>query len=416
MENPRSRQIVIAGAGIAGLTAAIAFAARGFAVRVFEQAPQLAEVGAGLQLSPNATRILRQLGVMEHLAAGAVRAESVTILSAKRQSELARVPLGEAADKRWGAPYLVAHRADLQTALLARARRDPDIEIVTGARVADAALHARGATVSIDRGGRIDEVSCLLLVGADGVWSSVRALGNGKPANRHTGQAAWRATVQTESEAGRRFAKIMPADRVSVFAHPRFHLVAYPVRGGTAINLAVLAPTPEGAERSAAPDLAPLRRATRGLKGPLKDFTASVGAWTLWPLHEVDPELGWTGDKGVVLIGDAAHAMTPFAAQGAAMAIEDAATLAEIVAARAPDQPGAQAIWEKLRRRRVERVAKRGRFNHFTWNARGLVAMARNIVLSMRRPEALMRDFDWLYGHDAVKAAKDAVAPPPKKG
>jgi salicylate hydroxylase len=151
MDAPRSRQIVVAGAGIAGLTAAIAFARKGFSVQVYEQAAELQETGAGLQLSPNATRVLGALDVLEHLAPAAIAPERIDMRGARRQKLLGSVPLGKDAETRWGAPYLVAHRADLQSALLARARRDPDIRIATGARVSDAALHTRGATVSIDR-------------------------------------------------------------------------------------------------------------------------------------------------------------------------------------------------------------------------------------------------------------------------
>ena len=140
----RSRQIIIAGAGIAGLTAALCFSARGYAVRLYERAETLSEVGAGLQVPPNASRILDRLGVLDRLRPAAVRPESLVLRRAKGMAGITRLPLGDAAEARWGAPYLVTHRADLQSALLTAVRHDPDITLVTGATVNDHATHAQG--------------------------------------------------------------------------------------------------------------------------------------------------------------------------------------------------------------------------------------------------------------------------------
>ena len=406
METPRPRQIVIAGAGIAGLTAAIAFAMRGFSVRLYEQAPELEEAGAGLQLSPNATRLLDSLGVLDFLRPAAVRPDRIELRGGRDGKPIASIPLGSEAEDRWGAPYLVVHRADLQSALVARAAREHDIKLVKGARVADAALHARGATVSIDRGGRIDEVSCLLLVGADGVRSGVRGLGRGARADRPTGHVAWRTTIRHDSRTGEALSGLMPDDAVTVFLHPRFHLVAYPIRAGTALNLVVITKGDEGMERAAGADPAPLAKAMRRLRGPLASLAQDAAPWTLWPISAVDERIAWTGAQGVALVGDAAHAMTPFAAQGAAMAIEDAVILADLVAGRPGDIAGALAAYEAIRRPRVKRVASRGRFNHFVWHARFPVSFGRNIVLKLRE-KSLAADLDWLYGYDARRAAAE---------
>ena len=409
MDVQRRRQIVVAGAGIAGLAAAIAFARKGFSVQVYEQAPELHEAGAGLQLSPNATRLLAALGVMEHMAPAAVAPERIDLRGARRQQLLASVELGDAAEARWNAPYLVAHRADLQSAMLARARRDPDIHIETGARVSDAALHAMVATVSIDRGARIDEVSCLLLVGADGVRSSVRALGGGKPAHRPSGFVAWRTTIRRDSRLGEALAEVAPSDAVTAFLSPRFHLVAYPIRAGAAINLvAVTKGSAEIDRPSGVADHTPLADAMRGLRGPLATLAEEAAPWTQWPLFEVDERISWTAEKGAALIGDAAHAMLPFAAQGAAMAIEDAVVLSELVAAGQDDMPTALAAYERLRRPRVRKVIARGRFNQRAWHAGGITALVRNLVLAARRGR-LASDFDWLYGHTALAEAKAAL-------
>lgn len=403
MSTDRSRQVVVAGAGIAGLTAAIAFARKGFSVQVYEQAPQLDEVGAGLQVPPNATRLLTALGVTEHLMPAAVVPERIDLRDAVRQHRLASVRLGASAAARWKAPYLVAHRADLQSALLAQARRKPDIRIVTGARVADAALHARGATVSVDRNGRIDEVACLLLVGADGVHSSVRRLGGGTSAEQPSGYVAWRTTVLRDGRVGRSLAEAMPQDAVTAFLHPRFHLIAYPLRGGSSLNL--VAVTRSGGD---AADHAELAAAMHGAGGPLARLADDAAPWIPWPISTVDTAISWTGGTSVALIGDAAHAMTPFAAQGAAMAIEDAVALAELVAGLPDDRPAALAAYETLRRQRIKHVAARGRFNQRAYHAAGPMALGRDLVMHLRG-DRMASDLDWLYGYDAQAEAASAA-------
>lgn len=407
MDAPRSRQIVIAGAGIAGLTAAIAFARRGFSVQLYEQAPELEEAGAGLQLSPNATRLLEWLGVLDFLRPAAVRPERIDMRGGRSGKPIASIPLGSEAESRWGAPYLVVHRADLQSALVSRAAREHDIRLVKGARVADAALHARGVTVSIDRGGRIDEVPCLLLVGADGVRSGVRGLGGGARADSPSGNVAWRTTIRRDGRIGEALSSLTPDDAVTVFLHPRFHLVAYPIRAGTALNLVAITKGDEGMVRPAVTDAGVLQKAMRSACRPLASLPLDAAPWTLWPISTVDERIAWTGPQGVALVGDAAHAMTPFAAQGAAMAIEDAVILADLVSARPGDIAGALAAYETIRRPRVKRVAARGRFNHFAWHARFPVSIGRNMVLGLRQ-ERLASDLDWLYGYDARKAAAEA--------
>lgn len=404
MEAQRSRQIVIAGAGIAGLTAAIAFAKNGFSVQLYEQARQFEDAGTGIQLSPNATRVLAHLGVLDYLLPTAVEPRAVVVREARRLRKLAEVPLGSRAEDRWGAPYLVVHRADLQTALLARAKREPDIRIVTGARLSDAAFHARGVTVSLDVVGDVKEVACRLLIGADGVASTVRNLGTRDAPPKYSGYAAWRATVRADSDIGQALATVMPADCVTVYAHKRFHLVGYPIRGGVATNLvAIVDSKSEEARPGGRGDPAVLQRAMRGTAEPLNSLANGVEPWTLWPIREVPPDHPWTGGAGVALIGDAAHALTPFAAQGAAMAIEDAITLASLVIAMPDDLAGGLARYEALRRPRIKRVEARGRFNHFAWHASGPVALVRNIVLRRRSGKQLADELDWLYGYDATK-------------
>ncbi|PBB85420.1 MULTISPECIES: FAD-dependent monooxygenase [unclassified Mesorhizobium] len=409
MNETRSRQIVIAGAGVAGLTAALAFARRGHAVRIFEQAKTLEAAGAGIQLSPNATRILRQLGVLDRLLPNAVRPEAVVLKDAASLRELARVPLRGASEARWGAPYLVAHRGDLQAALLGAVAEHPDIEIVTGARVSGIAAAPQGIAVTAETDGRKIEAEGQLLVGADGVWSSVRTQLAGSESafrrSRFSGELAWRATVRADSAAGEAFAGIGAGDCVTTFLHPGFHLVAYPVSKGSAFNLAAFTKGERIAESwSGHADPALLAGAMRGTAPSLTRLVALAGPWTAFPIHTVE-QRRWTAQR-VALIGDAAHAMTPFAAQGAAMAIEDAAMLASLIPDLPADLQESLSIWENLRRPRIEKVLRRGALNRLAWHAWGPVAIARNLVLATRPGEKLAADLDWLYGWEERKVVR----------
>jgi salicylate hydroxylase len=398
MAEARSRQIIIAGAGIAGLTAALAFAVRGYPVRVFERAQRLDEVGAGIQLSPNATRILDRLGVLPGLRHTAVRPDAVVLRDASSLVELGRVQLGAAAEWRWKAPYLTAHRADLQSVLLAHVAREPGIQLVTGATVREVTQHPLGVTVSIEIAGRINQATGMLLVGADGVWSDTRRLAGGETKSRFSGQVAWRRTIRAESPAGVSLAAVGVGGVVTAFLAPGFHLIAYPVRAGAALNLAAFTRGNAMAETwSGKMDTKVLKNAMPRTAPALLKLADDAGEWTVWPIHTTR-QGPWTAPGGIALIGDAAHAMTPFAAQGAAMAIEDAETLAGHVLERPDSVAAALAAWEKERRKRVERVARRGSFNRLAWHAGGPVAIVRNAILRMRTPEKLATSLDWLYG------------------
>ena len=392
------RHIVISGAGIAGLTAAIAFARRGFAVRILERAAALEEVGAGLQISPNATRILSRLGVLDIVAPLTVRPEAVVLRDATTLKERARVPLGASAERRWKAPYLVAHRADLQSALLARANEIDSIELSLGTSVTDVQLRSDGITVSFDQNGISSEVSASLFVAADGVWSHSRRLVGPNEKGRFSGSLAWRTTLLADSDAGCHFAAFSSPEMVTTYLHGGFHLVAYPIRAASAINLAAFTPGRAITEHWAgetSPDA--LRQAMRDAAPQLAELADKAAPWTIWPLHTVDASRPWTAPGGIALIGDAAHAMTPFAAQGAAMAIEDAYMLADAVAS-ATSTAQALSQWEAARKPRVAQVARRGALNHFAWNASGPVALARNLFLKLKSPDSLAADMDWLYG------------------
>lgn len=378
------------------MAAALAFARKGWTSSVYERVELLEEIGAGIQLSPNATRLLDRLGVLERLRPHAVQPEAVVLRHAATLAEVARVPLGVAAEHRWGAPYLTAHRADLQAALLAEADHDDAIALHFGSAAQDFSLGP--PSLAVNQGASGNSVDADLVVGADGVWSSIRALGGQKGKSRFVGQLAWRRTIdRAVAEAvDPRLAEPV----VAAFLHPGFHMIAYPVRGGRQVNLAAFTRHRRevGEGWMIRQDVAPLRTALRGTAPALQALVEEDTGWTAWPIHVADLDGAWIDPGGLAIIGDAAHAMTPFAAQGAAMAIEDAWTLAE--AASQPNKTMADALieWNVARRRRVLRVARRGAFNEFAWHARGPIAMARDMVLRMRGPQRLAADLDWLYG------------------
>ncbi len=396
--NAKKRPVVIAGGGIAGLSTALSLADMGFQARVFEKSAFLEEFGAGLQISPNASRILARLGVLERLLPLASQPDAVRLVDSAASKLRAAMPLGLLATQRWGSAYLVAHRADLHSALLDTARNHPMIEITTGCQVSGITQSDDGSLVSLAMDGKSAVRNCLMVVGADGVWSNLRASVRQDHHSRFTNFVAWRALIDVAQASALPFAK---ANTVTAYMSRDFHLISYPVKAGKQLNLVAVHRSASLAERwvvdaniSELFDVA--RRANLGV---LEQFPTD---WTAWPLHGVDPSQAWSDRRNLVLVGDAAHAMTPFGAQGAAMAIEDAYVLARCVAAQPDDLPAAFSQYENQRKPRVTRVIKRGALNQFAWHASGPAAMARNLMLKTRTGKGLMRDLDWLYGFDAV--------------
>jgi salicylate hydroxylase len=324
----------------------------------------------------------------------------VRLKDANTLRELASVPLGKFAEQRWNAPYLVSHRADLQQALLTEARSRPEIEINTGMRLAEVSREPPGHVIASfgDPEGNTTTAECPLLIGADGVWSASRRFVEHSARNRFSGQIAWRTTIDTNSAAGEAFRKLADSDSVTTFVHASFHLVAYPLRAGAEINLVAFTPAMDIAQSWAVQaEMSILLHAVARSSPALARLVEMAGHWTAWPLHTVDPAASWTA-PGIALIGDAAHAVTPFAAQGAAMAIEDAALLAQYVAEPNAREQGAISLWEQQRKARLSKVARRGALNKMAWNAAGPLALARNLVLRMRSSQSLATDLDWLYG------------------
>lgn len=385
--------IAISGAGIAGLSAALAFSRAGFDVDLFERSPKLEEVGAGLQLSPNATRLLERLGAIDELREFAVQPEEIAIRRGDNLKKLASVPLGNAATQRWQAPYLTIHRADLQKVLLNNVLSNPRINLFTGCNIQSATEHETGIVIS-SANNTPTSSPYALLIAADGVWSTLRTTIPNTTDAQYSGYLAWRCVIDARDT-------FLPATQVTTWVDSSYHLVSYPVRAGREINLVAVTPAPAASKSwSNNADANFLLSAMRRSSSQLKELVQTATSWTSWPIYAAAKNNAWSNGKSIVLIGDAAHAMTPFAAQGAAMAIEDAYILASCAEKNSNDFAAAVSSYETLRRQRISRVAARGAFNRFTWHAAGPIAFGRNLVLSLRGPEQLMADFNWLYGYD----------------
>ncbi|WP_018239602.1 FAD-dependent monooxygenase [Ensifer sp. BR816] len=380
--------VAVVGAGIAGLTMALCLARQGFSTDIFEQADALDEVGAGLQLSPNASRILTDLGLLPALQDVWSEPDSIALVDGRTLRPLTDVPAGANARSRWAAPYGVLHRASLQKILLRAVRSEPLCRLHLGKRVEGDPVAAVAAVI-----GRRPKV----VIGADGIWSQTRASIDGAGGVRFSGNIAWRLLLPGVEASTR-----LSASRVTAFLGPNAHLVAYPLREIDGFNLVAIIGGKPTAAAWIGQDSEERRRefaaAFENWHRDLRSMIENAVSATYWPLCTVD-EGAWHNGRDLVLIGDAAHAMTPFAAQGAAMAIEDASELAHCLATCA-DPPAAFGRYEHARRARIARVRNRAAFNRFAYHARGPVRVARNLVLALKGPEALAADLDWLYGYD----------------
>ncbi len=232
-----SRTIFVAGAGIGGLTASLALAARGFRVVVLEKAERLEEIGAGVQLSPNASRVLVALGLQSRLAVRAVSPDTISLMSVQSNGEVARLPLGQTTAVRDGAPYWVMHRADLQAALQAEVKEHHDIELRLGCQFEDVATHAKGLTIVQRNGMRRQQDLALALIGADGIWSAVRHHLFPELQPQFSGLIAWRGTL----DAGQ-LPREYTSRGVQVWMGPNAHMVAYPISGARQINIVAVVP------------------------------------------------------------------------------------------------------------------------------------------------------------------------------
>lgn len=391
-------EALIAGGGIGGLACALACARSGVRVRLYEQAAAFGEVGAGVQLGPNAVRVLQGWGLAPGLDAVAARPQALQVMRADTGERLATLPLGAAMLQRYGAPYLTVHRADLHRLLLDAVAAHDTVALRTGCTVQAVAQTADAVQLQLD--GLAVEGD--LLVGADGVWSRVRDAWPGNEPARYTGHLAWRALLrQADLPAALR------TQDVTAWLGPRLHVVHYPVRGGEWLNIAgfIEGPRPPDlanwdiAPADLAAEAGGLPAALRAAAPPLRALAEAVPHWRLWALCGRAPVPGADAlVRGrVALLGDAAHPMLPYLAQGAGMAIEDAAELARALAMGDIELPLRLKRYALNRWQRVARVQQRALRNGHIFHAGGPLRLARDASLRLLGPRLL--DMPWLYGH-----------------
>ncbi|GGA27813.1 FAD-dependent monooxygenase [Neptunicoccus cionae] len=388
------RRANIAGAGIGGLTAALALAQQGIKVCVFEQAPALGEVGAGLQLSPNAMKVLTHLGLGEPLQQVAFAPELARIKDGITGRDLVRLPLKDQCEAVYGAPYLHVHRADLHE-ILENAARQLGVQIKTGSTVT-------GYTTS---GLRVDgnEEQADLNIGADGIRSAITAQMHPKFAPRFTGQLAWRGTVPTANLPD----GLIPPD-ATVWVGRGAHVVTYYLRGGSLVNFVAVEErddwqNPSWRERG---DPADLLARFAGWHGDLQTLFEAVDATYLWALFD-RPQLPNWSDGTTGLLGDACHPTLPLMAQGAALAIEDACVLAGCASRSVSDVAAALEQYTRLRKPRATQLQARARRNavlfHLDGPFQGAVPRLK-LSIAGHLPDRLgLRPFDSIYGYDATQ-------------
>ncbi len=378
--------VLVAGSGIAGLASAIAFAARGHDVTVLEQAEGLRTEGAGLQIGPNAVRALEGLGVWPALKAETVAPQVLQVRCGLSGRHLASVPLSENFQARFGAPYRVAHRRDLMTALAGHAHRFDNISLLTGEAVT--AVETEQATVIART--RNDEFTGDLLIGADGVQSAVRRHLVPQSDARLAGFSLFRACPalgQAQASSAR--------PEVSLWLLPGRHVVAYPVSASRRMNIVAVVPVGNGFSDWSVPATgARVQQAFCDGHEDLLALLASADDWQEWAALETPALPRWHGGP-LTLVGDAAHTGLPFLAQGAAMALEDATELAGLCS-RLPLALALPA-YEKARKNRTTRALAAARRQGRIYHLSGPLRLARNAAMALLPDDFPLRRLDWLY-------------------
>ena len=393
-----SLKVAISGGGIGGLAAAFALSRSGQQVELFEKAAAFSDIGAGIQLGPNVTRIFHAWGLLDTLRQMAVAPERLQVRSATTGGVLGELRLGDAMAARYGAPYLTLHRADLHAVLLQA------VQQTTAILHTDCAVHsfqqtAQGVTFQSSR--TMQDVDAL--IGADGLWSNTRQqlLNDGTP--RRTGHLAYRAMIKQADLPER-----LRSQNVTAWLGPNMHAVQYSVRGGEWLNVVVFV-------HGAAPDdfqnwghsanTADLMRQLTGCCPALQDTLQAAPDWRLWVMHDRPPMQGahQHAQGRVALLGDAAHPMRPYLAQGAGMAIEDSAELGRALGGASPQTvPAALQQYATNRWQRNARVQGRALRNGQIFHATGPTRWGRDFVLNLVGESLL--DMPWLYGFEKVDA------------
>ncbi|WP_372657312.1 FAD-dependent monooxygenase [Hydrogenophaga sp.] len=398
-------KIVVAGGGIGGLACALALARAGVSVDVIEQAPAFGEVGAGLQLGPNAMRVLSDWGLHDELHTFAVFPEYLSVRDAHSAYELGRLRMGAMSRARYGSPYATVHRADLHKLLLHKVQSQPGVQLALNARVGSYSESAHSVHVSTESGAVFEGGA---LLGCDGLWSRVRAQMLGAQPARASGHLAYRGMVRISDLPDH-----LRQSRVTVWLGPHLHVVHYPVRRGEWLNVVAVVTgvlgQGHGGEVGADPQswsheahAADLLRALGPASRELLEVIATVPQWKLWALNDRKPMCGPHEHAmgRVALLGDAAHPLRPYLAQGAAMALEDAWTLGELMQAAREnpnrmDWPELLLRFAQCRWQRNARVQRRSESNGTIFHAAGPLRWARDLAMAALGENVL--DKPWLY-------------------
>ncbi|MGH1423694.1 MAG: 3-hydroxybenzoate 6-monooxygenase [Pseudooceanicola sp.] len=382
--------VLIAGGGIGGLAAAMGLARQGIASVVLEKAAQLGEIGAGIQLGPNAFHAFDYLGVGEAARKMAVYIDNLRLMDAIAGDEICRIPLGEEFRARFANPYAVVHRGDLHGVFLRACQDSPLVDLRTNAEVQDYEQDGSSVTVFLSGGERVTGSA---LIGADGLWSNIRKRVVGDGAPRVSGHTTYRSVIPTDQ---------MPEDlrwnAATLWAGPKCHIVHYPLSGWKMFNLVVTyhndAPDPVAGKPVSRDEV---RRGFEHVAPVARQVIEKGRDWRLWVLCDRDPVMTWV-DGRVALLGDAAHPMMQYMAQGACMAMEDAVCLsAEMGKSGITEHAlNAYATQRRLRTARVQLTSRQ--IGDHIYHPDGAHAALRNQIMSAKTPEDWYDALDWIYG------------------
>jgi len=385
-----SLPFIIVGGGIGGLAAAVSLSRKGFPVHVLEQTGEFREIGAGIQLGPNVFRALDRLGLKQGVMAHVWRPGALEMRCALSGELVTRVPLGQPFESYFGEAYAVTHRADLHAPILQTARASPLVVLETGRHVVDFEETADRVVVRLADGAALEGRA---LIGADGLWSTIRqrVVGDGRPLV--SGHIAFRAVLKRNE---------VPEDLwrpdVVLWAGPRTHLVHYPLRRGELFNLVAVFHSDRYEEGwNAEGRAAELLVHFKGQRPEVSRLLEKIETWRMWVLCDREPIKEWSKGR-VTLVGDAAHPMLQYLAQGANMAIEDAVRLGEEAAASPDDPAAAFRRYQQARYLRTARVQIMSRVYGMFYHAAGPTAELRNQMLAARTPEQAYQASAWLYG------------------
>src|SRR5437764_6212548 len=386
---PKKSPVLIVGGGIGGLAAALALAQKGCAVRLFEQADEFKEVGAGIQLGPNVFRMFEVLGLTEAVSRFAVFPENLIMLDAISGEEVTRIPLGEGFRKKFTYPYALIYRPDLLNVLLEACRTSDLIDLATSQKVIGVDEHSDGVIARAESG---RSYAGSALIGADGLWSTIRQIvvGDGKPAV--AGHVTYRAVLPTSEvpEHLRRWS-------MTFWAGEKVHFVIYPLRGGELYNLVAVFHSDRYEEGwDSFGDPAESHERFAKTCEPVRMLLGKIESWRMWVLCDRPPVKDWSRGR-IALLGDAAHPMLQYLAQGAAMAVEDAVCLANRVEEFGDDYAAAFRSYQEARYLRTGRVQIMARVYGEFYHASGVARELRNMMLSARTPAQAFEPMQWLY-------------------